>query len=455
MTVTDKLRDWLHARGYKFGDEYRTVVRAAREAIVDGVLSPAMVDELCNFTPGEGKEKSMTTTADRLFGQGSRTQQQDGKFDPTRQKAVHKKLGTPVHDEHGREVTAPSELSLAKAGAFLKFAARRAGIQAEIRQDERDLFRDMVEHDDWASFNGEPHEAKIYSGGSVKALLDDSTSGGLELAPISFDDDIIQFPLLNNELLPLVDLKPVARGRRIEGGSLGNPTVEWGVGDGTEGALFSTAALAAALDTSIWPISVHVEVGRDFLSDAGVDVGRLLVENIGQRFANELDEVIADGDGTTQPQGVMQASGVGSVAFSGTAVTVTKMLNLMFGVGKAYRAPAANNFAFCGNETSYQRARSVATGVTGDTRLVFGMAVEDYNVLGRPYKISTALSNAEIIAGAWKKYRLYRRLGMSVEWSTQGDYLQRRNLALLTVRGRFGGRVMDPSAFSVTTTAEA
>jgi hypothetical protein len=44
---------------------------------------------------------------------------------------------------------------------------------------------------------------------------------------------------------------------------------------------------------------------------------------------------------------------------------------------------------------------------------------------------------------------------MSVEWSTQGETLMRSNLALLVVRARYGGRVMDANAFAVVSNAEA
>lgn len=396
-------------------------------------------------------------TPEKVFGSGSvRVKAASELYSTKRPAATHRKLGREVFDEMGSVVTRPSQMSLAKSGAFLKWTARKAGLQVEWGEHDQALFRETVERDEWASFAGPDHESRIYGPGAVKALIDESGgSGGLEVVPIEFDSDIISFPLLQNELLPLVDLKPVARGRRIEGASMLTPTAVWGGGDDNSATLFDTATMVAALDTTIFTIDCFIEIGRDFLSDSPVNVGALATQLIGERFANELDKVIADGDGTTQPQGIRQASGTTSVSFGGAAATVDKYMQLLFGVGKAYRAPAGNNFAFVGNETSYQRARSIATGVTGDTRLVFGMDPESYSVLQRPYKIAPVLTNSEILAGAMNKYRLYRRLGLSVEWHTSGRELARRNMALLAVRGRFGGRVMDPSAFAVVTNAEA
>jgi hypothetical protein len=83
------------------------------------------------------------------------------------------------------------------------------------------------------------------------------------------------------------------------------------------------------------------------------------------------------------------------------------------------------------------------------------MTVEDYEVLGRPWKLCSHMSNTQHFAGNMSKYRLYRRLGSQVEWSTTGENLQRRNEALLTVRQRWAGRVMLPSAFAVVSDAQS
>jgi hypothetical protein len=65
----------------------------------------------------------------------------------------------------------------------------------------------------------------------IKALIDDSVSGGLEAAPIVFDDAFILTPLLNGEIFPLVRVINLPRGRRVEGFSMSNPTL----GSGREG----------------------------------------------------------------------------------------------------------------------------------------------------------------------------------------------------------------------------
>ena len=455
IKANDSTRRWLHAEGYLGDGECgETQVKAAAvKALADGRLDNATYLTLQK----DHQMVGIKATPERVFGGDTiRVKSPSEAYSTKRPSARHPKLGREVFDEMGSEVTRPSQMSLAKNGAFLKWTARRAGLPVEWTEHDAALFKETVEKDEWASFTGPDHENRIYAPGVIKSLIDDQTSGGLEAAPIFFDADVITFPLLQNELLPLVDLKPVARGRRIEGVSMLTPTAQWSNNpDGGSASLFSTAAMVAPLDSTIFDLSVLVEVGLDWLQDTPLNAGAILTQLIGERFAAELDSVIADGNGTTEPQGVMQASSTTSVSWSGTVVTVTKLLSLLFGVGKAYRAPAGNNFVFASNEVGYQRARSVATGVTGDTRLVLGMDVESYAALQRPWRIANTLANTEHFAGAMKKYRLYKRLGMSVTWHTQGMTLAKSNTSLLVVRARYGGRVMDPSAFAVVTDSQA
>lgn len=473
-TITAALKSWLAENGFGI----RANIDAAADDVVRQIVAQALlkgslaaekfVELVADPDPATKaaglagtKAAKLTGNPDKLFGGGSgsatiRVKAPSEQYSEVRHSAKHAKLGRPVLDGYGNEATLPSQRSLAKSGAFLKHAARRAGLPVQWNEHDQALLTESVENDDWCDFNGEPHENKIYSGGSVKApLLDESgTSGGLYVTPIEFDSDVIQFPLLNNEFFPLVDLKPVARGRRIESGSVGNPTVNWGGGDGASPTVFDSTALVAALNTSIYVVDCFLTVGRDFLQDAAVNVGSILTENIGQKLATALDDVILSGNGSTQPAGIFGASGTTSVSFGSTTATVTGYESLLFAVAKQYRMPAGSNFVFGSNETSYRRARSIAVSGS-DQRRVFGMDHESYSMLARPYKINHALPNTKIMAGAMSKYRMYRRLGMSVEWHTQGSTLALSNEALLVVRARYGGRVMDPAAFAVVTDAAA
>jgi len=265
--------------------------------------------------------------------------------------------------------------------------------------------------------------------------------------PIEFDDAAVLTPLLHGELYPYVSIRNATR-RRIEGFSVGNPTLSWGVAEGSQISLFDTDDLIAALDTTIFPLTGAIEIGLDFEADSPVGVGNILVNNYGQRFQAEMDNVIATGSGTARPTGLLNTSGVSAITPEGTAgaaQTVGDYEALLFGVAKQYRAEArraGGRTCFIGTETSYQRARSIDVSET-DARRVFGMETnthEDYAILGHRYAINESLSNAEILFCCLNRYRLYRRQGLEVRVVTEDKELARKNQQMILVRARFGGQ---------------
>jgi HK97 family phage major capsid protein len=206
---------------------------------------------------------------------------------------------------------------------------------------------------------------------------------------------------------------------------------------------------------------VAIEVGRDFLSDAGVNVGQVLTRLIGERLAAELDRVSAGGNGTTQPEGLVNASGIGSVTTengAGGPPTLADYLTLMFSIGKQYRSPS-NRCAFISNDVSYQRSRSIKIDVNSpstDQRPVLGLeAVNSYVTLDWPHRIQNDLLNTRCAFGALNRYRMYRRTGLELCFERGGKELARKNLTLLVACARFGGPVTDGDAFAIWTSGQS
>ncbi|HEV7281330.1 MAG TPA: phage major capsid protein [Pirellulaceae bacterium] len=413
------------------------------KALVSGEIT---ADELATLTKDAGP------TPDQVFG--GKNGSAGGRPSTERPIGRHVKSGLPVLDQSGREVRLPSEDDTANAGAFLKSLAKRAGIDCITTTEDRDRL-EACYRSPWAGKFGTGWTAGV-PGATAKALLNDSLSGGSAAVPQFFDDALISFPLLYGELFPHVDLRNVPIGASIEGASVGNPDAVWGNPDGTEVALFDTADLVSEINTSIHPVTIAVEVSRDLLSDSPGELGRILTENCGQRLLAELDRVIALGDGTTEPEGLLNASGIGTVntaeGVSGPP-TVSDYESLLFALPKQYRS-GPMRVCFLSNDTSYRRAKGIEVGTT-DQRRVFGMEHENYLTLGRPHRIQTDIANGVAACVALAKYRMYRRLGFQIEWHMGGAELARRNVALLIVRGRFGGRLVDANAAAKWTDGEA
>jgi len=386
---------------------------------------------------------------------------------------AHQLAGQRVKD-FGRALDEPSEQDAALAGAWAKFqiasACPKIAGSAErawevMPEHDKNLLHHLTEKGMWddsldPDVTGRPRlrSRKGYAGG-MKALIDDSTSGGLEAAPIVFDDMVITTPLLYGELYPLVNTVPLARGRRVEGVSTGTVTSAWGGVDDTAITLFSTATYVSAFDTTIFRWQGSVRIGLDFLSDTPIDFGRHITGQYGERLLEDLDDVIAVGNGTTQPEGVINKTGATSVSFGGST-SIGNYESLRFGVVKAeHRANVKASAVFCGTETSYSRVMALNVGTT-DARRLFSMSeqgpnYDGYTIMGRPYKINESLSESQLFYAIMARYRMYRRKGLAIRTSTEGDTLIRRNEMLIVAMSRWGGQMERGACCAVVTNAPA
>lgn len=292
-------------------------------------------------------------------------------------------------------------------------------------------------------------------------LLDDAgASGGLEAVPIEFDSNFILTPLLNGELFPLVDVVNVSR-RRQEGVKIGNPTLGWGTAEGTAITPFTTDSFISAFDNTIYPVVGALELGRDFQSDSPLAIGQIIVRNYGEQFKKELDNVIANGNGTNRPEGLFVASGttVVSSVNSGGSPEVGDYEGLMFAIGKEFLQeagmPPNSRAVFLGTQTAYQRARSIAVNSANDARRIFGMDSMSYRLFDFKYAINASAGNSYIGFFCLNRYRMYRRQGLEVRMIDGDVYSGLRNTQTIIVRARFGGALTHSSAGAKITDAKA
>lgn len=365
-------------------------------------------------------------------------------------------------DGHGLDD--PSDRDRAVAGAYAKFAVNAARLKSkslafqQLPQHDKELLCWALENEKWSGASDGGQYADIRERKLTpieqKALIDDSTSGGLEAAPIVFDDMVIQTPLMHGELFPLVTVIPLDRGRRVEGVRTGTVTGSWGGVDDTAIDLFTTTSYVSAFDTTIFRWQGAIRIGLDFLGDTPIDFSAHVTSQYGERLLEDLDDVIATGNGTTQPEGVTVKSGTTSITFSSTT-SIGNYESLRFGVAKPeHRANVAGSAVFVGNEESYQRARAIPVG-SSDARRLGGMDYSSYSWMERPYKINESLTNLQIFYTILARYRMYRRRGLTMRTSTEGDTLIRANEMLITATARYGGQLERGACAAVTSDAPA
>lgn len=355
----------------------------------------------------------------------------------------------------------PTDRSKAVSGAWMKNMTlkmlRRDGRTIEPHQELTEHDRQLLLHTVHTSkfigeipgTNGlEVDGTKLMSDLHRKAVLDDSTSGGLEAVPIEFDAAVILTPLLNGEVFPYVSITNVTR-RRIEATKISNVTMSWGTGSGTAIPLFDTDSFISAFDNSIYPLTGAIELGLDFLADSPLAVGNIVINLFGEKFKQVMDDVIVIGNGTNQPEGVFTASGVTTISSANGGSgppTMGDYEGLMFGVGKEYLQqagmPPNSRAMFIGTLTSYKRARGIKVNSSSDERRMYGNTKMDYRLEDFRYGIngSSSFSNAKIGFFCMNRYRMYRRQGLEVVRVGDTDWnLARQNKQGIALRSRWGG----------------
>lgn len=409
-------------------------------------------------------------------------------YDGTKTKAVYsadcKHLELRGKQAHtgvdGHYLDMPSRLDRAISGAWFKFrvnvACKEAGILIprcyKLTEHDNDLVRYALHEMPFvggAGVRGEDREPEYVLNGQrknsdleIKAILDDSTSGGLEAAPIVFDDDLIRTPILYGEIYPLVTVINLTRGRRVEGFSIGTPTITSGTPEGTAIGLFNTASFIAAFDTTIFNAVGAIELGKDFEDDSPVNIGDQVMSLYGEAMLAWLDEQIVIGDGTIEPEGIFVASGTNAISSDNSTSgppTLGDYEGLLFGVAKKYKpAQDRQRCIYVSNETTYRRSRAMKVDPqsTGrDERRLLGLDHENYMTLGHPHKINEQIPNGKVGFFNARRYRLYRRQGTTMSITDQGKDLTLRNVRLISLRARFGGHLEDGDACAIMTDAQS
>jgi HK97 family phage major capsid protein len=451
------MRKFLEQYGFRAGGSLDDANDFLHKLIADGRIHKKDMMEWLESGAASGGP-----SAAAVFGGGSdnpsiEVKDKAAMFSTQKTVGVHAKTGQPVVNPFtGAPAELPSKREYAVAGAYFRWLARRCGVPCRpLEGYEKSLLLESASNEPWAGcLSGDISDDRSYEKGvhpdRVKTLLSDSTSGGVALNPLWFDTAIITFPLLSGELFPFVDVVEMPRGSLVNTASIQNVQVTWGQADATSIPLYNTAGLVALINPTVQNMMVAVEVGRDLLSDAAVDVGQYLVQIIGERFSSELDRVIASGDGVTQPQGIFNSSNATIVNSDyGTfgPLTIGDVEGLVFSSPKQYRNPQWQP-SFVMSDVTYRRARAIPIG-PGDERRLFGLNHQEYKLLEYPVRVSQYAANNQVAFMPLKKFRLWRRMGVEVRWTIEGQTLGLKNTAILFARARYAGRVVDATGLSL------
>lgn len=359
----------------------------------------------------------------------------------------------------GHEMDHASQLDDARLGAWVHMTALHQGYRGPfgdfdippLSEFKKQLIREMASE---LEFVGDAPDGRLYTGQKLsdfdrKALLDDSSSGGTNLVPTEWDRDLVAPLVLYNEVLRHVSMRDT-RSNSVTINSIGTPTLAWGTFPGTAITPLTTTSFITSVSADVERVSGAMEISLDLLDDVPQALGEEIRMQYQQAYGAEMDRVILHGNGSDEPLGIFNTSS--TVAVSSTNGTSgplhqNDVSNLYFGIPRQYRKPELN-VRFLMNDDNYKAFRQIATGVTGDTRYVFGLELASYTFFpgGPPVSVEVNVSDNDALCVPLALYRLYRRAGFAFRWEVGGNYLPLRGLGLLVCTGRFAGRYSIPAA---------
>lgn len=384
------------------------------------------------------------------------------RYDDTRTAGVYKSgklAGQPIY-YNGKPLNKPTERKNKMVAVWLKWHALNMGlIDKPLSEHEQEILQHILHNETFyqpQTVSTQPLRKSVveelFHKGIDKQhykadLIDDATSGGTEAVPEFFDQEVIILPVLEGELAPYVTMKDMPRGSAVSGFTMGNVTFGAANAEGTAVSLFDATSFISDYSPKVYRAAGFIQVGRNFLEDAVPGLADEIRQSYTRKHNEWLDRVIAAGNGTTEPQGIINASGVADVTSQhGTAgpVDILDAINLIFAVTAPYRrAYPAANLRFCSTETTYKRFRSLQVG-TSDARLVFGndLGADSPELL--TYKVayeSNGMSNSDIFFAQLGAYWLYRRQGLRLVYEDRGSALVRANTVLIGADMRYAGKL--------------
>lgn len=158
-----------------------------------------------------------------------------------------------------------------------------------------------------------------------------------------------------------------------------------------------------------------LKTSRELFQDSAMNVEAVLGELMGERTGRFENQWFTTGTGSSQPNGVVTASGEGKYAASATAVTFLEILDLLHSVDPAYRRGPAVRFMM--NDNTLLAVRKLVVG-SSDARALwepsYQAGVPD-KILGYQYTVNQDMANMaaaakSILFGDFSKF-VIRKVG--------------------------------------------
>jgi HK97 family phage major capsid protein len=248
------------------------------------------------------------------------------------------------------------------------------------------------------------------------------SSTGTPLDVTLFDQILLRArevgPMLDPNIVTVLNTE---RGEKIQIPNLST----YSVGTLTaEAAVFaeSDPTFTTMVDLEAFKFGTLFQVSRELLTDSGIALEPFFAEQVGNALGFVVNTALTTGSGSSQPNGVVTASGSGITGGTGVtgAFTADNVIELVYSLdGAARRLPG---FAIMGNGTAIaalRKLKDTAGNYVFQPALVGGQpdSVLGYPLHENPHMASPALSAKSLIAGHFKSYYVRQVGGIRLDRS--------------------------------------
>jgi HK97 family phage major capsid protein len=256
-------------------------------------------------------------------------------------------------------------------------AARLDAVAAEIRTDEVPAGDDTDAEAIRKLARGEVRSFDFQK----RDILTSSTGSPV---PTSFYDMVIMRARLVGPMLDVPTVLNTAGGENLQIPSLGTYSTSGTVT--AQGANFSESDPAFNSFTTLgaFKYGFIIQLSRELIEDAGVDITAFLAEQIGNGLGFNVQAALTTGAGTTAPTGIVTAAGSGITGGTGVsgAFTADNLIDLHYSLDGAARLLPGVGFMANGASIGAMRKLKDTAG-----NYVFNAALDANNtdlLLGRP-----------------------------------------------------------------------
>ena len=269
-----------------------------------------------------------------------------------------------------------------------------------------------------------------------KALSEGTAADGGYLFPDEFRAELIRWMADTHRMRNLVRVIPMRKDVMNIPNLQSSVKLYWTAENATKTtttAHFGTTVLTAR------KVAAILYASDELIEDSTeIDVVNLIIELFGEQLAEEEDRVIIQGNGTTEPTGILTAASLRTVTCAGN-LDFDDIIDLIYALPQKYHSGSS----FLVARENIKNLRKLKDG---DSRYLWADPVSagmPATILGYPVHEIDYVGEANILFGNWKMvYWLGDRKSLSVKISNDTTQAFTQDMTAIRVVARIAGNVV-------------